>query len=171
MLCHGHQPLAGEVAKFVPGVHKGVKHLVDSGGFLYYGSKHARAHNVKRNPGDVGRFRWQCVEANCNASAVTELKAGDGEVEMLEGRKGKSEHNHPPSDPGKVGGHNLYHLRKKSDHGSILRWFGKGQLLVCEPGQLTSIHASCSVTWMTFWRQNMWRTWRSRGPSPIRYTS
>ena len=56
-----------------------------------------------RNEGDVGRFRWQCVE-NCNlqckAAAFTELRAGDGEAERLV--ELRFEHNHLP-DPGKVG--------------------------------------------------------------------
>ena len=100
MLCHGHQPLAGEVANFVPGVKIGVKNLVDGEQFLYWGSKHTRSRNAKRNPGDVGRFRWQCVEENCTAAAITELRAGDGEGERLVELRG--EHSHP-SDPDKVG--------------------------------------------------------------------
>ena len=100
MLCHGHQPLAGEVAKFVPGVHEGTKHLVDDHQYLYWGAKHTRNHAAKRNEGDVGKFRWQCVEENCNGAAITELRAGDGEVERLV--ELRLEHNHLP-DPGKVG--------------------------------------------------------------------
>ena len=100
MLCHGHQPLAGEVANFVPGVHEGTKHLLDDQGFLYCVSNVARTRATMRNEGDVGRFRWQCVNQNCNAAAFTELRAGDGEAERLV--ELRLEHNHLP-DPGKVG--------------------------------------------------------------------
>ena len=102
MLCHGHQPLAGEVANFVPGVHKGVKNLVDGQQFLYWGSKHATTQSKKRNPGDVGRFRWECIEDDCSASAYTELRAGEGEVERLVNGGYGIKHSHP-ADPDKVG--------------------------------------------------------------------
>ena len=94
--------LAGEVANVVPGIHRGAINLVDEKQFLYSECQHAGNHAV-RKPGDVGRFRWRCVERNrgCSATAFTLLRAGDGEMEMLDG-KGKFEHNHP-SDPDKVG--------------------------------------------------------------------
>ena len=101
MLCHGHQLLAGEVANFVPGVHKNVKNLVDGEQFLYWCPKHATTR-AKRNPGDVGRFRWECIEENCSASAFTDLRAGEGEVERLVDGGYGIKHSHP-ADPDKVG--------------------------------------------------------------------
>ena len=94
--------LTGEVATLVPGIHRDSFNLVDDQQFLYSGSQHA-GNNAVRKPGDVGRFRWRCVEKyrGCSATAFTLLRAGDGEMEMLDG-KGKFEHNHP-SDPDKVG--------------------------------------------------------------------
>ena len=93
----------GAVANFVPGVTKGAiyssEYLVDEEQFLYRNKmkKHSR------RAGDCGRFLWECIEKGCHASASTELREGDGEVERLVA-KGKFAHSHP-SDPGKVGIH------------------------------------------------------------------
>ena len=85
----------GTVANFVPGVAKGPiyssEYLVDEQQFLYGNRREWRN----------GRFLWQCIENGCNASASTELREGDREVERLVAR-GRFAHSHP-SDPGKVG--------------------------------------------------------------------
>ena len=79
-----HLHFAGEVANFVPGVHKDKINLVDDQQFLYNGSRHT-GNKAVRKPEDVGRFYWRCVERNrgCPATAFTELKEGDGEVERF----------------------------------------------------------------------------------------
>ena len=83
---------------------------MDEQQFIYHGSRHVGG--AERKQGDVGKFWWKCVEKNselrCPASASTDLREGEGEVERLVG-KGRFKHNHP-SDPGKVSGNTQYHL-------------------------------------------------------------
>ena len=92
----------GTVANFVPGVTKGPiyssEYLVDEQQFLY---RNHQKRGERRKAGDCGRFLWQCIEKGCHASASTELREGDREMERLVA-KGKFAHSHP-SDPGKVG--------------------------------------------------------------------
>ena len=78
----------GTVANFVPGVAKGAiyssEYLVDEQQFLYRNrSTKMSSSTSRRKAGDCGRFLWECIEKGCHASASTELREGDGEMERL----------------------------------------------------------------------------------------